>query len=281
MSNLTKNNVNQIPTQNIPIGIYGAQNKGSANLNQGERSTPHGDSGRPGGGFVGNRRPGEGYGMGSIRLGNVGVNESSNWEESLIANLNPPECVTTLTIFSPWNDYPFSQVTRDRSLTRPLDRSVEMKLRTLVDTGANLSFITISLAKKIEKEFLGVRGTGRYKVIDAFLKAHYFVDNISFRVKLNTGNPSIDTFSWTIKAVIVDIDFTAEFILGLHDIKRIRLFKYIPELVEEGSEEDETQMIMNSVTETADKKTSDNMDSRSPDLTYIEKSQRSLMQEMY
>ena len=35
-----------------------------------------------------------------------------------------------------------------------------------------------------------------------------------------------------ITAVIVDIDFTADFLLGLSDIKRIKLFRYLPECVE-------------------------------------------------
>ena len=36
------------------------------------------------------------------------------------------------------------------------------------------------------------------------------------------------------KAVIVNIDFAADILLGLKDIKRIKLFKYIPDLVEDG-----------------------------------------------
>jgi len=105
-------------------------------------------------------------------------------------------------------------------------------LGTLIDTGANLSFISNSLSDKLEKDSLGVRGIGNYKVTDAFLKAYYFKDNLTFRIRLNTGNPDIDSKSWLITAVIVDIDFTADFLLGLSDIKRIKLFRYLPECVE-------------------------------------------------
>ena len=35
-----------------------------------------------------------------------------------------------------------------------------------------------------------------------------------------------------ITAVIVDINFTADILLGLSDIKRIKLFRYLPECVE-------------------------------------------------
>jgi hypothetical protein len=115
---------------------------------------------------------------------------------------------------------------------------------TLVDTGAWLSYITLSLAIKIEKEFGGIRGKGRYKVIDAFQKAHYFFDDISFRVSLSTGDSEVDNKSWLIKAVVVNIDFAADFLLGLRDIKRIKLFKYIPDLVEsEGMSDDEKGVV--------------------------------------
>ena len=50
---------------------------------------------------------------------------------------------------------------------------------------------------------------------------------------MNTGNSEIDSMSWSITAVIVDIDFTADFLLGLSDIRKIKLFRYLPECVEE------------------------------------------------
>ncbi len=50
---------------------------------------------------------------------------------------------------------------------------------------------------------------------------------------MNTGNPEIDSKSWLITAVIVDIDFIADFLLGLSDIRKIKLFRYLPECVEE------------------------------------------------
>ena len=118
-------------------------------------------------------------------------------------------------------------------------------MRTLIDTGANLSFISISLSDKLEKELLGVRGIGNYKVTDAFLKAYYFKDNLTFRIRLNTGNPDIDSKSWLITAVIVDIDFTADFLLGLSDIKKIKLFRYLPECVEDSEGVDDINQTEN------------------------------------
>ena len=109
--------------------------------------------------------------------------------------------------------------------------------QTLLDTGAWLSYVSLSFANKIEKELMGVRGKGRYKVIDPFQKAHYFFDDISFCMSLITGDIEIDQKTWPIKAVIVNIDFTADFLLGLKDIKRVRLFKYLPDLVEGNEQE--------------------------------------------
>jgi hypothetical protein len=178
----------------------------------------------------------------AVTNGETNESEKSNlinsvliWEKSMIRNLNPPDCVTYLTIFSRLNDYLFNQVGEARNITGRHGMAKEMRIRTLIDTGANLSFISVSLSDRIEKEFLGVRGIGNYKVTDAFLKAYYFKDNLSFRVRLNTGNPEIDARSWLIKAVIVDIDFTADFLLGLSDIKRIKLFRYLPECVEDNN----------------------------------------------
>ena len=100
--------------------------------------------------------------------------------------------------------------------------------------------VTLSFASRLEKEFNGVRGKGKYKVIDPFQKAHYFFDDISFRVGLNTGDPKGDNKSWVVKAIIVIIDFTTDFLLGLQDIRKIKLFRHIPELVEDSDSGDET-----------------------------------------
>ena len=100
------------------------------------------------------------------------------WVESAIRNLNPPDCVAYLTIFSPLNKSVSNQVVEDRGNFGSCYLNNGLKLRTLIDTGANLSFISISLSERLEKEFLGVRGIGNYKVTDAFLKAYYFRDNL-------------------------------------------------------------------------------------------------------
>ena len=50
---------------------------------------------------------------------------------------------------------------------------INIMMRTFIDAGTNLSFISVSLSDKLEKELLEVRGIGNYKVTDAFLKAYY------------------------------------------------------------------------------------------------------------
>ena len=51
--------------------------------------------------------------------------------------------------------------------------------RGLIDTGADLSFISDRLAGILKEKGGGVRGIGNYKVIDAFLKVHFFNENIT------------------------------------------------------------------------------------------------------
>ena len=178
------------------------------------------------------------------------MNPVNTWEESVIRNLNPPDCVANLIIFTRLSPYLSNQVheARDIAESPSLDKNIIM--RTLIDTGANLSFISISLSDKLEKELLGVRGIGNYKVTDAFLKAYYFKDNLTFRIRLNTGDTVIDSKSWLITAVIVNIDFTADFLLGLSDIKKIKLFRYLPECVEESDDIQERNQTENDESDT-------------------------------
>ena len=66
------------------------------------------------------------------------------------------------------------------------------------------------------------------------------MNDISFRVSLRTGDPDTDVKSWIVKAVVVNIDFAAEFLLGLKDIRKMKLFRHIPELVEDVDSDDES-----------------------------------------
>ena len=50
----------------------------------------------------------------------------------------------------------------------------------------------------------------------------------------------MDNKSWVVKAIIVNIDFTTDFLLGLQDIRKIILFRHIPELVENSYSKDDT-----------------------------------------
>ena len=69
---------------------------------------------------------------------NISVDDTilREWEDSLIRDLNPPECVTTFIVFSSRNQSLLSKVETDKDPTRILDRFAGMKIRTLIDTGA-------------------------------------------------------------------------------------------------------------------------------------------------
>ena len=54
-----------------------------------------------------------------------------------------------------------------------------LEARGLIDTGADLSFISERLAGILKKRGVGVEGKGNYKVVDAFLKVHFFKENIT------------------------------------------------------------------------------------------------------
>jgi hypothetical protein len=120
----------------------------------------------------------------------------NDWLESTINNMNPSECVTNLNISNPNSNSIFFQGGANVPLESEGTTSqywkgdlaeVGIVKQTLLDTGAWLSYVSLSFANKIEKELKGVRGKGRYKVIDPFQKAHYFFDDISFCISLNTG----------------------------------------------------------------------------------------------
>ncbi len=107
-----------------------------------------------------------------------------------------------------------------------------MVVRCLCDTGADLSFITKALAEKVERRNRGGKGEGKYKVIDAFKRVHYFTENITITFLFeNLINLPNSLFSC--KFVIVDIPFNSDVILGLGDIRRLRVFSLIPHLISE------------------------------------------------
>ena len=111
-------------------------------------------------------------------------------------------------------------------------------VRCLCDTGADLSFITKTLAEKVERRNRGGKGEGKYKVIDAFKRVHYFTENITITFLFeNLINLPDSLFSC--KFVIVDIPFNSDVILGLGDIRRLRVFSLIPHLISETGDQEQ------------------------------------------
>ncbi len=54
----------------------------------------------------------------------------------------------------------------------------KMVARSLIDRGADLSFISFTKARGLLRRGIGKLDKGRYKVVDAFLKAHFFSENL-------------------------------------------------------------------------------------------------------
>jgi hypothetical protein len=126
-----------------------------------------------------------------------------------------------------------------------------LETRGLIDTGADLSFISDRLAGILRKRGVGVEGTGNYKVIDAFLKVHFFNENITFNfIFKDLINLKRNPLYFSITCVVVDIPMSSDLIMGLKDIKRMNVFSLLPHLVEEprteieSSDEDEVHDIL-------------------------------------
>ena len=80
--------------------------------------------------------------------------------------------------------------------------------------------MTKAKARRLLKLGIGKLDSGRYRVVDAFLKAHSVNENITVDLifeDLIKSEPSNRTFS--IKFVTVDIPMNSEIIIGLADIK--------------------------------------------------------------
>jgi hypothetical protein len=117
-----------------------------------------------------------------------------------------------------------------------------MVARSLIDTGADLSFISATKARGLLRRGIGKLDKGRYKVVDAFLKAHFFSESLTVDFVFDELIKSrlSETF-FTIKLVIVDIPLNSEVIIGLTDIRRLRIFDLLPHLVRQeatGQEEE-------------------------------------------
>jgi hypothetical protein len=118
-----------------------------------------------------------------------GTIDECDWVVSELNSLNS-DCVTDLRILILNSN---STSLQDNTPDILESEGVKELIKpTLLDTGARLSYVSLSFASRLEKEFKGIRGKGKYKVIDPFQKAHYFCNDISFKIGLNTGDPVID-----------------------------------------------------------------------------------------
>jgi hypothetical protein len=122
--------------------------------------------------------------------------------------------------------------TTNLSPTNFIQNMSRMVSRSLIDTGADLSFISSTKARGLLRRGIGKLDKGRYKVVDAFLKGHFFSESLT--VDLVFGELiklMLSETCFTIKLVIVDIPLNSEVIIGLADIRRLRIFDLLPHLV--------------------------------------------------
>ena len=159
-----------------------------------------------------------------------------NYESSQIRNIGEG-CITN--ILNPLNEttnpdtHHFTQVRKERGPT---------VVRCLCDTGADLSFITKALAEEVERRNRGVKGEGKYKVMDAFKRIHFFTENITIEFRFESLINLKDQGSlFSCKFVIVDIPFNSDVILGLKDIRRLRVFSLIPHLITETEDQEQVK----------------------------------------
>ncbi len=133
--------------------------------------------------------------------------------------------------------------TTNLSPTNFIQNMSRMVSRSLIDTGADLSFISSTKARGLLRRGIGKLDKGRYKVVDAFLKAHFFSESLTVDFVFDELIKSmLSETCFTIKLVIVDIPLNSEVIIDLADIRRLRIFDLLPHLVRQeatGQEEEE------------------------------------------
>jgi hypothetical protein len=125
------------------------------------------------------------------------------------------------------------------SLNPTLPKQKWLELKALLDTGADLNFISCRVAEELIKKGIGFRGKGKYRIIDAFKETRLFYEHLNFKFTMSdfkSGNKK----TMLIKAVIIDIPFLSDVIIGLRTIKKFRLFRNLPSLVEDESEDEES-----------------------------------------
>ena len=165
-----------------------------------------------------------------------GLNAESDWEGFEVSYLNSigKGCVTNIII-------PFDFNKNNNLCHLSLQKSHRLTMRSLVDTGADLSFISKRMAEEVLRRNSGIRGKGSYRVMDAFLKSHIFNENLTIDFLFeDLINSNVYTL-FSIRLVIVDIPFSCDVIIGLNDIQRIEVFTLLPGLVRRPKELEEIE----------------------------------------
>ena len=134
-------------------------------------------------------------------------------------------CCTNITLITP--DDISSMKTQEKD---------KRKLRALVDSGADLNFISSSLAEVLIEKGVGYKGKGIYRITDAFTVERTFYENLTFKFKFDDLKDKENDREFTIKAVIIDIPLQCDCILGLLQIKKDGIFRILPWLVGESIE---------------------------------------------
>ena len=86
---------------------------------------------------------------------------------------------------------------------------------------------------------LGYKGKGNYRITDAFTVERTFYENLTFKFKFDDLKDTNNDRMFTIKAEVIDIPLQCDCIIGLTQIKKDKIFKILPGLVEESLETNE------------------------------------------
>ena len=129
-------------------------------------------------------------------------------------------CLTNVSI--PNNNLPDTLQTTENPNT----------LRALADTGADLNVISSRVAKGLVERGVGLVGKGKYRIVDAFERVRIFHEHITFNLVFDDIKTNSEKQVFTITAVIIDIPLLSSLIIGLPSIKKFKLFRLLPELVE-------------------------------------------------
>ena len=150
------------------------------------------------------------------KKGDIGLNDESEWEGFESSHLNNigEGCRTNIVI--PFNSINTDYVSSPLISSQRDLRACRLVMSCLVDTGADLSFISKRKAVEVLRKWVGAGGNGKYRVTDAFLKSHFFNENIAINLLFEDLINYETINKWfLIKFVVVDIPFSSDVIIGL------------------------------------------------------------------